>query len=80
MITDAIDQLMHIFKQQAKTAKSNATFQRVLKERTHAERMRTKAEPNPTSTTTPSAAPTANPTTTFTELKIEYPHHRASNG
>jgi hypothetical protein len=74
MTTDAIDQLMHIFKQQAETAKNDATVQRVLKEGAHAERVLTKAEPNPTPTTTPSAMPTANPTTTFPELKIEYPN------
>ncbi len=72
MTTDAIDQLMHIFKQQAKTAKNGETVQRVLKECAHAERVLTKAEPNPTPTTTPSAMPTANPTTTFPELKNEY--------
>jgi hypothetical protein len=55
MTVDAIDQLMHIFKQQAKTTKNNATVQRVLKECAHAERVRTKAEPNPTPTTTPSS-------------------------
>jgi hypothetical protein len=32
MTTDVIDQLMHIFKQEAETTKNNATFQRVLKE------------------------------------------------
>ncbi len=76
MTTDAIDQLMHIFKQQAKTAKNNPTvcvFLRVLKERTHAERVLAKAEPNPTPTTTPRAAPTTNPTTTFPDLEIEHP-------
>jgi hypothetical protein len=73
MITDAIDQLMHIFKQQAKTAKNNATVQRVVNEQTHAERVHTTAEPNPTPTTTPRNALTANPTTTFPELEIEYP-------
>ncbi len=74
MTTDAIDQLMHIFKQQAKNARNNATVQRVLKERAHAERVLTKAEPNPTPTTTPRAAPTANPTTSFPDLEIEYPN------
>ncbi len=72
MTSDAIDQLMHIFKQEAKTAKNDATVQRVMKECTHTERVLTKAKPNPTPTTTPSAAPTANPTTTFPELKIQY--------
>ncbi len=32
MTTDTINQFMHIFKQQAKTAKNNATVQRMLKE------------------------------------------------
>jgi hypothetical protein len=74
MTTDAINQLMPFFKQQAETTKNNATVQRVLKERAHAERVLTEAEPNPIPTTTPSAAPTANPTTTFSDLKIEYPN------
>ncbi len=73
MTTDAIDQLMHIFKQQAKTANNNATVRRVLNKRAHTERVLTKAETNLTPTTTPSAAPTANPTTTFPYLEIEYP-------
>jgi hypothetical protein len=74
MTMDAIDQLMHIFKQQAETAKNNATVQRVLKECAHAERVLTKAEPNPTRTTTPSTGPATNPTTTFPDVKIEYPN------
>jgi hypothetical protein len=45
----------------------------VLKECAHAERVLTKAESNPTPTTTPRAAPTADPTNTFPDLKIEYP-------
>jgi hypothetical protein len=73
MTTDAIDQLMHIFEQQAETTKNDAAIQRVLKERTHTERVLTKAEPNLTPTTTPSSVPTAKPTTTFPELEIEYP-------
>jgi hypothetical protein len=43
MTTDTIDQLMHIFKQHAKTTKNDATVQRVLKEHSHAERVLTKA-------------------------------------
>ena len=73
MTKNAIDQLMHIFKQQAETAKNNAAVQRVLKERTYAERVLTKAQPNPTPTTTPKAAPNATPTTAFPDLKIECP-------
>jgi hypothetical protein len=41
MTTDAINQLMHIFKQQAETATNNARVQRVLKEHIHAERVLT---------------------------------------
>jgi hypothetical protein len=70
MTMDSIDQLMNIFKQQAETAKNDATVQSVLKECAHIERVLTKAEPNPTPTTTPSAAPTANPITTFSDLKL----------
>jgi hypothetical protein len=44
----------------------------VLKERTHTERVRTEAEPNPTPITTPKAAPTAIPTTAFPGLEIDY--------
>jgi hypothetical protein len=73
MTTDVIDQLMHIFKQQAETAKKNAIVQRVLKERARAERVLTKAEPNPTPTNTSSAVPTANLTTSFPDLEIEFP-------
>jgi hypothetical protein len=73
MTTEAINQLMHIFKQQAKTAKNNAAVQRVLKERAQAVRVLTKAKPNPTPTTTPSTEPTANPTTSFPDLEIEFP-------
>ena len=36
---DAVDQLMVIFKQQARAAKDAATAQRVLRERTQAERV-----------------------------------------
>jgi hypothetical protein len=43
MTTDAIDQLMHIFKQQAKTINNNATVQRGLKKHAQAERVLTKA-------------------------------------
>jgi hypothetical protein len=45
----------------------------VLKEHARAERVHTKAEPNTTPTTTPSSMPNSNQTTTFPELKIEYP-------
>jgi hypothetical protein len=72
MTTDAIYQLIQIFKQQAETAKNDATVQSVPKEHAHFERVLTKTEPNPTPTTMPSAAPTANPTTTFPDLEIKY--------
>ncbi len=74
MTTDAIEQLMHIFKQQVETTKNDATVQRALEERAHAERVLTKAELNPTPTTTLSAAPNTNPTTSFPDLEIEYPY------
>jgi hypothetical protein len=73
MTTDAINQLMHIFKQQADTTKNDATVQRVLKKHAHAKRVLTKAEPNPTPNTTPRAVTAANPTTSFPDLEIEYP-------
>jgi hypothetical protein len=79
MTTDAIDQLMHIFKQQAKTAKNDATIQKVLKEHAQVERVCTKAEttttmtPISTPTTKLSAVPSAKPTTTFPQLEIEHP-------
>jgi hypothetical protein len=57
MTTDVIDQLMHIFKQQAKTAKSNAIVQRVLKRRAQAEKVLTKAEPSPTPPSHPEMRP-----------------------
>ena len=40
MTVDAIDQLMNIFKQQAKKEKNDATIQRALKDRAQAERVR----------------------------------------
>jgi hypothetical protein len=54
MTRDAVDQLMLIFKQQAKKAKDNATTQRVLKEHAQAERVHNKSTP---STTCPSQPP-----------------------
>jgi hypothetical protein len=73
LTTDAINQLMHIFKQQVETTKNNATVQRVLKERAQDERVLTKAEPNPIPITTPRAMPTTNLTTSFPDLEIKYP-------
>jgi hypothetical protein len=73
--TDAIDQLINIFKLQAKKDKDVATAQRVLKERAQAERVGTETKDHSLST-----APTAKPTTTtvttlmsFSPLKVEYP-------
>jgi hypothetical protein len=53
MTRDAVYQLMLIFKQQAKKAKDNATTQRVLKERTQAERVHNKSTPSPTGSSPP---------------------------
>jgi hypothetical protein len=74
--TDAIDQLINIFKLQAKKEKDAATAQWVLKEHAQAERVGTKTKDH-----SPSTAPTAKPTTTtvttpmsFPPLKVEYPN------
>ncbi len=48
MTQEAVEQLMVIFKQQAKKAKDNATTQRVLKERAQAERVHNESMPNMT--------------------------------
>ncbi len=53
MTQDAVDQLMLIFKQQAKKAKDNATTQRVLKECTQAERVHNESTPSPTGPSPP---------------------------
>jgi hypothetical protein len=73
--TDAIDQLINIFKLQAEKEKDAATAQRVLKECAQAERVGTKTKDH-----SPSTAPIAKPTTTtvttptsFPPLKVEYP-------
>jgi hypothetical protein len=74
---EAVDQLMLIFKQQAKKAKDNATTQRVLKECAQAERVRTKEDTIETPTAEPSNEPTTAfhnmPITTFPHLEVEYP-------
>jgi hypothetical protein len=57
--TDAIDQLINIFKLQAEKEKDVATDQRVLKERAQAERVGTKTKDH-----SPRMAPTSKPTTT----------------
>ncbi len=61
MMTDTIDQLMKIFKQQAKTSTDDATTQRVLKECTQAQRVHTKS-------ITVQASPTPLP-----PLEVKYP-------
>ena len=73
--TDAIDQLINIFKLQAKREKDMATVQRVLKKHAQAERVGTETKDH-----SPSTAPTAKPTTTtvttpmsFPPLEVEYP-------
>jgi hypothetical protein len=73
--TDAIDQLINIFKLQAEKEKDAATAQRVLKEYAQAERVGTKTKDH-----SPRTAPTAKPTTTtvttpmsFPPLEVEYP-------
>jgi hypothetical protein len=48
MTREAVEQLMVIFKQQAKKVKDNATTQRVLKERAQAERVHNKSMPSMT--------------------------------
>jgi hypothetical protein len=48
MTQEAVEQLMVIFKQQAKKAKDNATTQTVLKERSQAERVHNKSRPSMT--------------------------------
>jgi hypothetical protein len=53
MTRDAVDQLMLIFKQQAKKAKDNATTQRVLNERALAERVHNESTPSPTGLSPP---------------------------
>jgi hypothetical protein len=76
MTTDAIDQLINIFKLQAKKDKGAATAQSVLKEHAQAERVGTKTKDH-----NPSMAPTTKPTTTtvttpmsFPPLEVEYPN------
>ncbi len=73
MTTDTIGQLMHIFKQQAETAKNNATVQRVLKSVPTLKGCSPRQNQIHKPTTTPRAAPTANPTTSFPDLEFKYP-------
>jgi hypothetical protein len=69
--TDAIDQLINIFKLQATKNKDAASAQRVLKEQTQAARMS-----NETNKQSPTTKPTTTTTTTlmsFPPLELEYP-------
>jgi hypothetical protein len=73
--TDAIDQLINIFKLQAEKEMDAATAQRVLKEHAQAERVSTKTKDH-----SPRTEPTAKPTTitvialmSFLPLEVEYP-------
>jgi hypothetical protein len=76
IITDAIDQVINIFKLQVGKEKDAATAQRVLKEHAQAERVGTNTKDH-----SPSTAPTAKPTTTtvttpmsFPPYEVEYPN------
>jgi hypothetical protein len=66
--TDAIDQLINIFKLQAKKEKDAATAQRVLKEHAQAERVGTKTKDH-----SPTMAPTSKPTTTTVTTPMSFP-------
>ena len=61
MTTEAVNQLMLIFKQQAKKANKDATAQRVLKERAQAERVHNEEVDSPASTSP------------IPELEVTYP-------
>ena len=78
MTTDAIAQLINIFKTQAEKEKDEATLQRVLRENVQAERVLNETMATPTSPTNePLAGPTSPQTTnmtTYPPLEIEeYP-------
>jgi hypothetical protein len=68
MTTEAIAQLISIFKTQAEKEKDEATLQRVLRERAQAERVLTKTI---APTTNPTSEPTAPQQTTYPPLEIE---------
>jgi len=71
MTTEAIAQLISIFKTQAEKEKDKATVQRVLRERAQAERVLTKTI---APTTKPASKPTVPQQTTYPPLEIEeYP-------
>jgi hypothetical protein len=67
MTWDAVDQLMLIFKQQAKKAKDNATTQRVLKEHAQAERVHNESTPSSTGPSPP------------LPFKVDYPNVDVGN-
>ena len=80
MTTDAIDQLITIFKSQAENAKDTATAQRVLKGRAQAQRVLTEAN-HQEDIEVPTTKHISNPTTQrliedtiFPPLEAEYPH------
>jgi len=68
MTTEAIAQLISIFKTQAEKEKDEATLQRVLRERAQAERVLTETI---APTTNPTSEPTAPQQTTYAPLEIE---------
>ncbi len=76
MTTNAIKQLIKIFKTQAKTEKDKATLQRVLQENAQAERVLNKnMAPSTRPTNEPLARPTSPQATLFPPLEIkEYPN------
>jgi hypothetical protein len=69
MTVDAINQLMNIFKLQAEKEKNDATIQRMLKDRTQAERVRTEEGTQ----ALPRADPTTMPVTEGNILNITPP-------
>jgi hypothetical protein len=70
--TDAIDQLINIFKLQATKNKDAASAQRVLKERAQAARMSNETNEQ-SSTTEPTTTTTTTPMS-FPPLELEYPN------
>jgi hypothetical protein len=70
MTTDAIAQLINIFKTQAKKEKDKATLRRVLQENTQAERVLNETMALPTS---PTNKPVDGPTSPQTNTKTTYP-------
>ena len=77
MTTEAIAQLISIFKTQAEKEKDKATLQRVLRERAQAERVLTKTI---APTTNPTSKPTAPQQTTHPPLEIEEYYPQVDTG